>query len=155
MLELMQLSEPLTIRQATAADLNGLSECDPFAADHPERNRFLSVAIERGECWVAFAADGPKGYVVLNYNFFENGFIPLVVVAPSARRRGIGHRLLAAAEAQCRTPKLFASTNTSNIEAQRLLTRAGFVPSGRVENLDADNPELVYFKRCAAPHPNL
>lgn len=131
------------------------NRCDPHAAEHPERNRFLSGAIERRECWAAFAADCAKGYVVLNHNFFENGFISLVVVAPAPRRRGIGQPLLAAAEAQFKTPKLFASTNTSNIEAQRLLTRAGFVLSGRVENLDANDPDLVYFKQCAAPQPGL
>ncbi|MFC7517664.1 GNAT family N-acetyltransferase [Herbaspirillum sp. GCM10030257] len=110
----------------------------------------LSAAIQRGECIAAFTDAGAHGYVVLTHNFFENGFVALVAVSPSVRRRGIGQRLLAAAEAHCKTQKLFASTNASNIEAQKLLARAGFVPSGRIDNLDEGDPELVYFKHRAA-----
>jgi len=147
----MQLqTDAVTVSKATAADLQRLVQCDAYAVEHPERRQFIARAIEQGECWYASAAGYAQGYVVLTYSFFENGFIPLVVVSGGARRRGIAQRLLAAAEQECKTPKLFASTNASNIEAQRLLARAGFVPSGRIENLEAGDPELVYFKQCSA-----
>jgi ribosomal protein S18 acetylase RimI-like enzyme len=87
------------------------------------------------------------GFAVLVYTFFSNGFIPLVVVAPLARRSHHGLALLADAERRCETTKLFTSTNRSNRAAQALFLRAGFVPSGQIENLDAPgDPELVYFK---------
>ena len=146
----MQTAEALTIRIAAAADLPALVACDPYAVSHLERRRTLSAAIQRGECLAAIAGAGPQGYVILTHNFFENGFVSLVAVSPSVRRRGIGQRLLAAAEAHCKTEKLFASTNASNVEAQKLLARAGFMLSGRIENLDEGDPELVYFKHRAA-----
>ncbi|WZB72100.1 hypothetical protein WJ968_11125 [Achromobacter xylosoxidans] len=46
----------------------------------------------------------------------------------------------------CDTAKLFTSTNQSNVAARRLMAKAGFVPSGMIENLDEGDPELVYVK---------
>ena len=68
----------------------------------------------------------------------------------SVRRQGITRLLFAAAESQCRTESLFTSTNASNSEALRLFEHVGFQLSGRIENLDPGDPELVYHKRCAA-----
>ena len=48
---------------------------------------------------------------------------------------------------ECRTPKLFTSTNQSNIPMQRLLATLEFARSGFIENLDEGDPEVVYFKR--------
>ena len=42
--------------------------------------------------------------------------------------------------------KLFASTNASNTASQALMTKAGFVPSGQIDNLDEGDPERVYVK---------
>ncbi|WP_332862543.1 GNAT family N-acetyltransferase [Janthinobacterium svalbardensis] len=80
--------------------------------------------------------------------FFGHGFVSLVVVAPGQQRRGVGLRLLAAAEAACQTEKLFTSTNASNGAAQRLFASAGFVRSGRIDHLDEGDPELVYVTWC-------
>lgn len=76
-------------------------------------------------------------------------FVPLICVQPEQRRRGVALRLLASAEASCRTPKPFTSTNACNMSALRLFDRAGFVRSGTIENLDVDDPELVHYKRLA------
>ena len=46
-----------------------------------------------------------------------------------------------------RTGQLFTSTNRSNLPMRRLCDRLGFQRSGVVENLDNDDPELVYYKR--------
>ena len=48
---------------------------------------------------------------------------------------------------ECRTPKLFTSTNQSNFPMQRLLATLGFDRSSFIENLDEGDPEWVYFKR--------
>jgi hypothetical protein len=49
-------------------------------------------------------------------------------------------------EARCRTPKLFTSTNLSNLRMQTLLTRLGYQLSGVIHNLDEGAPELVYYR---------
>jgi hypothetical protein len=47
---------------------------------------------------------------------------------------------------------LFSSANLSNVAAQRLFVRAGFIESGRVENLDPGDPEVIYFKAPNVAH---
>ncbi|MDT0267658.1 GNAT family N-acetyltransferase [Streptomyces sp. DSM 44915] len=63
---------------------------------------------------------------MLEYTFFEQGFVTVLMVAPNARRRGVGAHLLRAVEEACTTPKLFTSTNVSNHLMQHLLQNAGW-----------------------------
>lgn len=134
-------------RLAVNADMPTLIECDLYAQAHPERQAWLECATSKGCVITASVDDAMVGFAVLEYTFFSNGFIPLVAVAPIARRSHHGLGLIAAAEQRCKTSKLFISTNRSNQAAQALFLRAGFVPSGQVENLDAPGDlELVYFK---------
>ena len=71
----------------------------------------------------------------------------MLYVHPEFRRQGIGSALIRHLVKECRTPKLFTSTNQSNFRMQRLLAMLDFDRSGFIENLDEGDPELVYFKR--------
>lgn len=51
-----------------------------------------------------------------------------------------------ALERRCATPKLFTSTNVSNLPMQALLRKLGYHESGIIFNLDPGDPELVYWK---------
>jgi ribosomal protein S18 acetylase RimI-like enzyme len=106
----------------------------------------VQLALERAECTVAVEGDQVVGYVILNTSFFGQAFLPLLVVTDHRRRSGIGTQLLVEAESQCTREKLFASTNESNEAARALFERHGFIPSGRIENLDDTDSELVYCK---------
>lgn len=86
------------------------------------------------------------GYAVLEYSFYENGFISMLYVQQQYRRRGVGEELMQHLERVCSTPKLFTSTNLSNTAMQSLLAKLGYVLSGVIENLDEGDPELIYFK---------
>jgi hypothetical protein len=55
--------------------------------------------------------------------------------------------LLQYMESVCQTPKLFTSTNLSNLPMQSLLAKLNYVLSGVIHNLDESDPEIVYFKR--------
>jgi ribosomal protein S18 acetylase RimI-like enzyme len=136
----------LVLRQAHESDLPGLLACDAYAKVHETRAHELRRWVEQQSCFVALARDEPVGFVVLQYTFFGNGFIPLVCVAVDRQRQGIGLFLLSQTERLCTTPKLFTSTNASNSKAQRLFGRAGFAASGTIENLDEADSELIYFK---------
>lgn len=140
------------VRLAVSSDLDSLIELDAIARREARRREFIAQAVSAGQCWVAVEprdASMLLGYGVLNDSFFEQAFIPLIVVRDSARRRGIGSAILLALESQCGAAKLFTSTNASNEPMRRLLDKHGFIASGQIENLDEGDPELVLVKlRC-------
>lgn len=142
----MQETPKPLVRMAKPEELHALIRIDAYAQSHASRVVQLERALLTGTCLVAEHRGELAAYLVLEQSFFGQGFIPLVCVARNHRKQGLGSALLAAAEAACPTSRLFTSTNASNIAAQRLFARAGFVRSGIIENLDAGDPELVYFK---------
>lgn len=138
-------------RDAVAEDLPALVTVDAVAQGNLERVESLRAAIAAGECIVAAQGRALLGYVVLNYAFYRNGFVPLLYVSAESRRQGVGTALLRAAEARCRTEKLYTSTNESNHPMRALLKAAGYQPSGVVNNLDPGDPELVYVRFRGRP----
>jgi ribosomal protein S18 acetylase RimI-like enzyme len=139
----------LSFRQASEADLSLVYGCDAYSKVHESRRVELRRMVQQQSCVLALANGEALGFAVLDYSFFGNGFIPLVCVAPEHRGKGVGLGLLNEMEHRCNTPKLFTSANASNEQAQRLFSRAGFVRSGMIENLDENDPEFVYFKQVA------
>jgi ribosomal protein S18 acetylase RimI-like enzyme len=134
------------VRLALRSDLPALRFVDPLMrADH-DRQHLIETSIDRAECFVVAEDDEVQGFAILNYTLFGHAFVPLLVVAASERRRGLATALMAEAERQCVRNKLFISCNRSNVPAQNLFERCGFVPSGQVENLDDEDDELVFFK---------
>ena len=105
---------PIAIRKGEPSDYVARVAIDQYASSHFERAASIKNALAADECFTAESDGELLGYVVLNYTFFGFGFIPLVVVAPSHRRRGVGLRLLREAQAQCTSRKLFSSANSSN-----------------------------------------
>jgi hypothetical protein len=66
-----------------------------------------------------------------------------------AERVAAGQALVALdgdAERACRTPRIFTSTNRSNLPMQRLLEGLGYRLSGMVDDLDPGDPELFYSR---------
>lgn len=95
-----------------------------------------------------------RGYIIADDGFFDRPFVRLLIVHPEHRRRGIASALMRAAELDCRGDKIFTSTNESNLAMRRLCERLGYAPSGRIDNLDKADPELVYMKRLTpVPSP--
>ncbi|HEU4819376.1 GNAT family N-acetyltransferase [Janthinobacterium sp.] len=139
-------TDQIITRAAQAGDVQAMLACDAYAQAHASRGDAVRAAVGKGRCHVAIRAGQVAGYALTHDDFFGHDFVSLVVVAPGQQRRGVGLRLLAAAEAACRTEKLFTSTNQSNGGAQRLFASAGFVRSGQIDHLDEGDPELVYVK---------
>jgi ribosomal protein S18 acetylase RimI-like enzyme len=128
-------------------DRDAICAIDPPAIDTPGRRPFIERSIATGECYVATNAGAIVGYAVFDRSFFEQPFVSLLNVDEAQRRHGIGAALMRYIESICTEEKLFTSTNESNTPMQRLCDKLGFVRSGRIENLDEGDPEIVYIKR--------
>jgi ribosomal protein S18 acetylase RimI-like enzyme len=138
------------IRLAGASDAEAVCAIDPRVLDTADRRRFIERAMAAKDCYVAVEGAAVVGYAVFDRSFFEQPFVSLLLVDVSRRRRGIGADLMRHIESICVGEKLFTSTNESNAPMQGLCERLGYVRSGRIENLDEGDPEIVYFKRLRA-----
>ena len=129
------------IRSAKGTDLHRILELDPQGRTAP-----ICRAIKYGECYIALHDGCVRGFAIINYGFFDNGFVELLILAEEYRRRGIGMALLNHLFARCRTEKLFTSTNLANEPVQKLLSKTGFNICGRIDALDEGVPELLFVK---------
>jgi len=139
--------DPFTVRPAGPADVPAIAAVDPVATHDDGRRAFIVQRVALGQALVALDEDAVVGYVVLEHTFFERGFVAMLCVHPARRREGIGRTLMRHAERACRTPRIFTSTNRSNLPMQRLLEGLGYRLSGMVDDLDPGDPELFY-SRC-------
>jgi L-amino acid N-acyltransferase YncA len=133
------------VRKAILSDISIISAGDGAFASCG-REEFFARAIERAGGYVLEEDGKVIGVAVLEYTFFEHGFISLIYVSSAERRTGAGQMLLQYLVSICETTKLFSSTNQSNEPMQALFAKAGFEVSGIIHNLDSGNPEIVYYK---------
>jgi ribosomal protein S18 acetylase RimI-like enzyme len=135
----------MQVRQGTLDDRDSILALDRVADSDVNRVAFIERALRSETCVVADQDGSVVGYAVLEYTFYDQGFVSMLYVAETARRRGVGRTLMRELETRCRTLKLFTSTNASNGPMQALLASLGYTPSGVIHNLDPGDPELVYF----------
>ena len=144
----------MIIERASEDDFAHICAVDETGIRTRGQLEVIARALAHDRVYVARADGQVRGFLILEQSFYGNGFISLLLVHEQFRRRGVASALMRIAERDCPTPKLFTSTNESNIPMRRLCERLGYVPSGRIENLDEGDPELVYFKNLAeVPHP--
>ena len=147
-MDIIRMGCDMDFRLATPADCTALHQLDTFAAEHPERVEAIAAWISEGTCHVAAIGGELAAYGALSNHFFGAAFIEMLVVGSDFRRQGVGSALVGHLQKSRSGSKLFTSTNMSNHSMQKLLLKAGFKPSGYIDNLDENDPELVFF------HPN-
>jgi ribosomal protein S18 acetylase RimI-like enzyme len=148
----------IEIRQATERDLPDLNQFETiqqhwnlvFDGQGRSMPQFVADSVAAGACEVAIVGGEIAGLIVLEYWFYGYGFINLLITRDKFRRQGVARRLMLHVEHQCRTTKLFTSTENSNLPMQALLDDLGYLRSGVVENLadegQDEESELLYCK---------
>ena len=111
-----------------------------------KREEKITKAILNKECFIIMADNRAVGFVLFDYRFFDQGWIELIIIEEEYRGKGIGGQTFDLLCKQCKTNKVFTSTNSSNIRMQKALTKVGFSFAGKIDGLDDGDPELFYYK---------
>lgn len=142
--------ESVSLKKATIGDQAIIVDFD-YSLDkveHIKLNRAekIAKAILADECFIILTADKAVGFVIFDYRFFDQGWIELIVIDEQYRGKGIGVKVFDLLCEQCKTEKIFTSTNRSNTRMQKALTKSGFYFAGELSGLDVGDPELFYYK---------
>ena len=141
------LAVPVQTRSAAYADAAAILAIDDGGRQRQARVNFIHLAITSRSAHVATLDNRVVAFGVLQYTFFNHGYINLLTVHDDHRRRGIGAWLLQYMENACKTPRLFTATHRSNVQAQAFLLKLGYAGSGTVDNLDEPEPLALFFKK--------
>lgn len=104
------------------------------------REREVHVALENGQL---------RGFLILNMSGAFAGYIQTVCVAPEARSRRIGTRLVRFAEARIfrESPNVFLCVSSFNPRARALYRRLGYVQVGDLKDyLVPGHSETIFRK---------
>ncbi|MEM6844926.1 MAG: GNAT family N-acetyltransferase [Bacteroidota bacterium] len=143
--------ETISLRKATIKDKALVVDFDYSLneVEHIElkREEKITKAILDEECFIILADNRAVGFVIFDYRFFDQGWIELIIVEEKYRGKGIGGQAMNLVCKRSETNKVFTSTNSSNTQMQKALTKVGFSFAGQINGLDEGDPELFYFKR--------
>jgi ribosomal protein S18 acetylase RimI-like enzyme len=105
-----------------------------------DRTREVHVALEDGQL---------RGFLILNMSGAFAGYIQTVCVAPEARSRGIGTRLMRFAEARIfrESPNVFLCVSSFNPRARALYRRLGYVRVGDLKDYVAPGYSETVFRK--------
>lgn len=135
----------MNIRPSTINDYQALCVIDSVAEASPERRDQIRNWLESACCYVAQVDGQVAAYGVLTDHFFGHSFIEMVMVSQKFRRKGLGAAIIEYLRSVASGSKLFSSTNMSNVPMQMLFAKLGFKQSGRIDNLDHGDPEIIFY----------
>jgi GNAT superfamily N-acetyltransferase len=143
--------ENISLRKATNNDKAIVVDFD-YRLDKDEhikhnREEKITKAISNDECFLILSDYREVGFVIFDYRFFDQGWIELIIIDEKYRGKGIGGKVFDLICEQCKTDKIFTSTNRSNARMQRALIKTDFSFAGEINGLDDGDPERFYYKR--------
>jgi [ribosomal protein S18]-alanine N-acetyltransferase len=133
-----------------------MASTDPWLTYGRTRdNTFLTVSNPQAESYAAVAADREVvGVVVIALRVpLISGYICGLAVKPAHRNRGIGSRLLRAAEARIfrESPNVFLCVTSFNTKAQRLYARLGYLKIGEITDFAIPGAHEHLLRKTLGP----
>jgi ribosomal-protein-alanine N-acetyltransferase len=127
------MSDTLTFRRMTEADLDAVLEIENAAFSHPWTRGIFLDSINSYECWMMFEGERQVGHGVINM-ILDEAHLLNITVGPAFQGRGLGlhllERLMQRAR-ECSANECFLELRASNLPAYRLYERYGFNEIGR------------------------
>lgn len=93
--------------------IDDIVKLDESVIGSQSRECVIRHAVESGRCYIVNTGPNIAAYGIMDYNFYEKGFISLLIVDQKLRRKGFGKLLVKTFIDQCKSDKLFTSTNRS------------------------------------------
>jgi ribosomal-protein-alanine N-acetyltransferase len=144
----------LVIREALSTDMDALTriEAERFASDRLSRRSLGALSKSQSACMLVANRDGrPIGYaVLLTRRGGQSARLYSIAVAGEEAGRGVGSRLLAAAEAVAvrrGIRRLHLEVRADNPGAISFYERMGYHPAGEREDYYEDGMTAVLFAR--------
>jgi GNAT superfamily N-acetyltransferase len=137
----------IEIRLPRLSDAGPCADLAALVIGEERAGAFVKSHLERHHLIVAEAAAEVVGFLAYRTDWFQCTFIGLVVVREDYRRKGIAREFFRSAEAISPSPRLFSSTEETNVASIRMHTALGFVPSGHIDNLPQGTRELLFYRR--------
>ena len=136
----------LTIRKMTLDDVPAVVDLDhkSFSLPWPERSfRFELTDNPASRCWVA-ELDGQVVGMIVVWLLVDEAHVATIATHPDFRRRGIAKRLLAYALQKLidqGAHSSFLEVRESNLAAQEMYRKFGYIETGRRRRYYKDNDE--------------
>lgn len=134
----------MDIIKASPSMIENIVDLDENVIGSRKREEIIRCAVDCGQCYVTIEGNKIAAYGIMDYHFFEQGFISLLIVGHTYRRKGYGSKMIKRFVEVCETDKLFTSTNSSNFPMHKLMENCGFRQCGYISELDEGDPEIVY-----------
>jgi ribosomal protein S18 acetylase RimI-like enzyme len=135
----------MEIRNAEMNDCESIVILDSQIIESRIRENLIKLSIEENRCIVCEMNKSIVGFMIYHKFFLGHLFIDLIIVSPKTRRLGIAKKLMKYVEIFSEK-KFFSSTNKSNIQMQKVFQSLGYIESGLIENLDEEDPEIIFVK---------
>jgi len=144
----------MALRPMTEADLDRVVELEEMTFPEPwTRDCFrLDLVLPGMMCLVAVEEDDVTGYLVVWQD--KGAHVANIAVDPARRRRGIGRRLMKAAEAfgrSRRERRVWLEVRERNLGAQQFYLDLGFRPAGRRQGYYSNGEDALLLAKPIAP----
>ena len=137
----------IEIRLPRLADATPCADLAAQVIGAERAGAFIKSHLERHHLIVAEADGEVIGFLAYRTDWFQCTFVTLTVVREDYRRKGIAREFFKSVEVVSPTPRLFSSTEETNVASIRMHTALGFTPSGHIDNLPQGTRELLFYKR--------